>query len=274
MRNELMSRIQWAPESWRQRTAQQQPEYPDPAVFEEVLANLRSYPPLVSVGEVENLKHRLAQAGRGEAFILQGGNCAERFIDCRADSIANKLKILLQMSVILTYGVRQPVVRIGRLAGQYSKPRSSDVEVIDGQSLPAYRGDAVNSVEPTAQARTPDPQRLTSSYFFAAATLNHVRALIDGGFADLRHPYTWNLSSIERSRNWAEYKNVLERILDAIQFMESFGGARFLHFARGAAARIRGGPHPQGPRLGSLLQPGGPHALAGDAHPATGRCPC
>jgi 3-deoxy-7-phosphoheptulonate synthase len=221
-----MTTLQWAPDSWRQRVAQQQPEYPDPAVCEEVLASLRNYPPLVSVGEVENLKHRLAQAGRGEAFILQGGNCAERFIDCRADSIANKLKILLQMSVILTYGVRQPVVRIGRFAGQYSKPRSSDVEVIDGRSLPAYRGDAVNSVEPTVQARTPDPQRLTSSYFFAAATLNHVRALIDGGFADLRHPYIWNLSSIERSRNWAEYKSVLDRILDAIQFMESFGGAR------------------------------------------------
>lgn len=216
----------WEPGSWRQRDSVQQPQYPDPAAYEAALASLRVCPPLVSVGEVDNLRSRLAQAGRGEAFILQGGNCAERFIDCRADSIANKLKILLQMSVILTYGVRKPVVRIGRFAGQYAKPRSNDFEVIDGTSLPSYRGDAVNSVDPTIAARTPDPQRLVSSYFYAAATLNHIRALIDGGFADLRHPYTWTLRSMESSRNWPEYKAVLDRILDAIQFMESFGGAR------------------------------------------------
>ena len=221
-----MASISWEPDSWRQRAAVQQPQYPDTAAYEAAQATLRSCPPLVSIGEVCNLKARLAQAGRNEAFVLQGGNCAERFLDCRADSTANKLKILLQMSVILAYGVRKPVVRIGRFAGQYAKPRSNDFETIDGQSLPTYRGDAVNSVEPTLAARTPDPQRLVSGYFYAAATLNHIRALIDGGFADLRHPYTWNLSSMEHSRNWPEYKTVLDRILDAIHFMESFGGAR------------------------------------------------
>ncbi|NLE59274.1 MAG: 3-deoxy-7-phosphoheptulonate synthase class II [Planctomycetes bacterium] len=216
----------WEPGGWSQRPVVQQPQYLDAAALEAALSTLRACPPLVAVGEVDNLRARLARAGRGEAFILQGGNCAERFIDCRADSIANKLKILLQMSVILAYGVRKPVVRIGRFAGQYAKPRSNDTEVVDGHELPVYRGDAVNSVEPTPEARAADPQRLVSSYFYAAATLNHIRALIDGGFADLRHPYTWNLSSMEHSRNWDEYRTVLDRILDAINFMESFGGAR------------------------------------------------
>jgi len=213
----------WSPANWRARQALQQPEYPDLTAYEEALAQIREYPPLVSVGEVEKLKQKIAAAGQGKAFILQGGNCAERFIDCRAGSIANKLKILLQMSVILTYGVRRPVIRIGRFGGQYAKPRSSESEVIDGRSLPSYRGDAVNAVESTPEARTPDPSRLLSSYFFSATTLNHIRALIDGGFADLHHPYNWNLHPIDKSHKWPEYKQVVERILDAINFMESLG---------------------------------------------------
>ncbi|MGQ9650930.1 MAG: class II 3-deoxy-7-phosphoheptulonate synthase [Phycisphaerae bacterium] len=221
-----MSDKTWEPAGWRSRPAVQQPQYGDATAYEAALCALRTCPPLVAVGEVDNLRTRLRDASRGQAFILQGGNCAERFLDCRAESIANKLKILLQMSVILTYGVRRPIVRIGRFAGQYAKPRSSDIEIVDGRELPVYRGDAVNAVESTPQARAADPQRLVSAYFYAAATLNHIRALIDGGFADLRHPYTWNLSSMERSRNWNEYKTVLDRILDAINFMESFGGAR------------------------------------------------
>ena len=221
-----MDTMNWAPDSWRRRPAQQQPQYPDAPALERALEQIRGLPPLVAAGEIENLKRRLVAAGRGEAFILQGGNCAERFVDCREEAIANKLRILLQMSVILTYGVRKPVIRIGRIAGQYAKPRSSDFEMAGGQSLPSYRGDAVNSVEPDPQARVPDPSRLLSSYFHSATTLNHVRALIDGGFADLHHPYTWNLRSIEKSRNWPDYKDVLDRILDAIGFMESFGGAR------------------------------------------------
>ncbi|HUW84334.1 MAG TPA: 3-deoxy-7-phosphoheptulonate synthase class II [Phycisphaerae bacterium] len=213
----------WSLGTWRARQALQQPEYPDPAAYEAALTQIREYPPLVSVGEVEKLKEKIAAAGQGKAFILQGGNCAERFIDCRAGSIANKLKILLQMSVILTYGVRRPVIRIGRFGGQYAKPRSNEFEDVDGRSLPSYRGDAVNAVEATAEARTADPSRLLSSYFFSATTLNHIRALMDGGFADLHHPYKWNLHPIDKSHKWPEYKHVVERILDAVHFMESLG---------------------------------------------------
>ena len=213
----------WSPASWRGRQALQQPEYPDPAAHEAALSQIREYPPLVSVGEVEKLKQKIAAAGQGKAFILQGGNCAERFIDCRGGSIANKLKILLQMSVILTYGVRKPVIRVGRFGGQYAKPRSSEFEVVDGRSVRSYRGDAVNAVEATLEGRTADPSRLLSSYFFSATTLNHVRALMDGGFADLHHPYKWNLHPIDKSHKWPEYRQVVERILDAINFMESLG---------------------------------------------------
>ncbi|MCX7015354.1 MAG: 3-deoxy-7-phosphoheptulonate synthase class II [Candidatus Sumerlaeota bacterium] len=219
-----MSKRPWAPDGWRSRQPLQQPEYPDVAEFRRALEEIRRYPPLVAPGEVERLRLRMAEAGRGAAFILQGGNCAERFIDCRGESIANKLKILLQMSVILTYGVRRPVVRIGRIAGQYAKPRSSEYETVGGQRLHSYRGDAVNGVEPVPSARTPDPRRLQQGYFYSAATLNHIRALIDGGFADLRHPHNWDLKAIERSRRWPENRDILDRILDAIRFMESFGG--------------------------------------------------
>lgn len=214
----------WSPQSWHAYRAMQQPQYPDAEALEHELSRLRDYPPLVVPGEIEKLKAELAAAARGRAFVLQGGHCAERFIDCRGEAIVNQLKILLQMSVILTYGVRKPVVRIGRMAGQYAKPRSADTELVQGLPLPVYRGDNVNAVEPEASGRVADPHRLVSSYFIAATTLNHVRAMIDGGFADLHYPYNWNLYSIERGRNWPQYKEVVERILDAIHFMESFGG--------------------------------------------------
>ena len=216
----------WNPGSWRSFPARQQPLYGDSAQLEEVLSRLQAYPPIVAAGEVEALKVSLAEAGRGEAFILQGGNCAERFIDCNGESVANKLKILLQMSVILTYGARKPVIRIGRIAGQHAKPRSNDTEIVNGVTMPVYRGDAVNSIEADPALRTADPQRLLASYFHSAATINHVRALIESGFADLRRPYSWNLETMEKGRNWPEYKGVVDRILDAIGFMESFGGAR------------------------------------------------
>jgi 3-deoxy-7-phosphoheptulonate synthase len=221
-----MSPRPWLPESWREFPARQQPPYPDPDALGRDLEKVRSYPPIVGPGEIEGLKQRLGEAARGRAFILQGGNCAERFLDCNADSIANQLKILLQMSVILTYGARRPVIRVGRLAGQYAKPRSRELEEIDGVALPTYRGDAVNSIEPDLRSRTPDPSRLLSCYFHSVATLNHIRALIESGFADLRRPYSWNLQSMPRGRNWEEYRGVVDRILDAIHFMESFGGAR------------------------------------------------
>lgn len=216
----------WRPDSWRTREACQQPQYEDLGLLTEILDRLRTYPPIVVVDEIEDLRQRIAKAGRGEAFILQGGNCAERFLDCNHENIANKLRILLQMSVILTYGVRKPVVRIGRLAGQYAKPRSENLETIDGEQIFSYRGDAVHSVEPTAAARRPDPSRLLTSYFHSVATLNHVRALTVSGFADLHHPHNWKLHSIERSKKWPEYEKIVDRILDAIGFMESFGGVR------------------------------------------------
>ncbi len=215
----------WNPTSWRAYPALQQPEYPDSQHLEAVLKTIRSYPPLVSPGEVDKLKQHIAEAGAGKRFILQGGDCAERFIDCNARSITNKIKILLQMSVILTHGLRMPVVRIGRIAGQYAKPRSSPVELRDGREIPSYRGDSVNAFAPaTPEARTPDPNRLLKSFYLSAVTLNHIRAMIDGGFADLHNPFTWNLHSVEQTKKWADYEQIVERILDAISFMEVFGG--------------------------------------------------
>jgi 3-deoxy-7-phosphoheptulonate synthase len=221
-----MSPRPWSPATWREFPARQQPGYPDSHALGRDLDKVGAYPPIVGPGEIEALKSRLAEASRGRAFVLQGGNCAERFLDCNAESIANQLKILLQMSVILTYGARRPVIRVGRIAGQYAKPRSSDTEVIDGVELPVYRGDAVNGIDPDLRSRTPDPSRLLSCYFHSVATLNHIRALIESGFADLRRPYNWNLQSMQAGRNWDEYRGVVERILDAIHFMESFGGVR------------------------------------------------
>jgi 3-deoxy-7-phosphoheptulonate synthase len=215
----------WTPRSWCAYPAEQQPVYPDPARLETVLARLAAVPPLVAPGAVERLQQLLAGAAQGRGFLLQGGDCAERFADCDARSIANKLKILLQMSVVLTYGLRQPIVRVGRLAGQYAKPRSAGVETVDGVQLPVYRGDLVNGFAATSEARAPDPERMLQAYFHAAATLNYVRALIEGGFADLHHPEHWNLGFIRESERHREYSGIVARILDAISFMEACGSA-------------------------------------------------
>lgn len=222
----LTNRGDWAVDSWRRLRAVQQPDYPDKAMYEHVLQKIRTFPPLVSIGEVEKLRGHVAAASESKAFILQGGDCAERFIDCNERMIANRLKILLQMSVILTYGIRMPIVKIGRIAGQYAKPRSKNKERIDGAEIPSYRGDSVNSFEPDPVARIANPKRLLQSYYHASMTLNYIRAMIDGGFADLHHPYHWNLHSIEQSKKWPAYRNVVERILDAVDFMEAFGGTR------------------------------------------------
>jgi len=216
----------WSPASWRTRPAAQQPVYDDPRTLARVLKELRQYPPLVFSGEVEALKQRIAQAGQGHGIILQGGYCAERFADCAAEVIANQLRVLLQMSVILTHGARQPVIRIGRMAGQYAKPRSCPTERVNGVELPSYRGDIVHDISATPEGRRPDPHRLLQGYYRAALTLNYVRAMIDGGFADLHDPYKWNLRSIEQTREWPEYRETVEHILDAIHFMESFGGVQ------------------------------------------------
>ena len=216
----------WTPDSWRSKPIQQQPKYENPSELGQTLGTIRSYPPLVFVGEVENLRRQLAEAASGRRFVLQGGDCAERFQDCTPEAITSKLKILLQMSVVLSYGARQPVIRIGRIAGQYAKPRSSDSETVNGVSMPVFRGDNINAFDPDLQGRRPDPKRLLQSYYAASMTLNYVRAMITGGFADLHHPEHWNLSFVSKSSHRQRYEQVVANIRDAVAFMESFGGVR------------------------------------------------
>ena len=213
----------WSLASWRERPICQQPEYLDAAAWERALAEVRVLPPLVNHGEVDALRAHLAKAAKGEAFLLQGGDCAERFADCTKTSIEAKLKILLQMSLVLTWGARIPVIRVGRMAGQYAKPRSRDTETIDGVELPSYRGDNINAIDPDATARIADPQRLVKAYHHSTATLNYARALVDGGFADLHHPQHWDLGFVRSKTQRKEYEDMVERIRDAINFVESTG---------------------------------------------------
>jgi 3-deoxy-7-phosphoheptulonate synthase len=214
----------WSPDSWRDRPAQQQVEYADTAAVTRVLADIGALPPLVTSWEVEALRADLARAARGDAFVLQGGDCAESFDDCRSDAIAAKLKILLQMSLVLVHGARKPVVRIGRIAGQYAKPRTSDVETRDGVTLPAYRGDLVNRDAFTAADRTPDPVLMLRAYERAALTLNFIRALTDGGFADLHHPEYWDVSFAKGTPNAAHYEHVVASIRESLEFVGAITG--------------------------------------------------
>ena len=214
----------WEPTSWQARRAQQQPEYADSAELERVVAELARLPPIVVSWEVDNLTARLAAAQRGDAFLLQGGDCAESFADCESDRIARQLKVLLQMSLVLLQAMKRPVVRVGRFAGQYAKPRSADTETRDGVSLPAYRGDLVNRPEFTAAGRRPDPQLLLRGYERAALTLNFVRALVDGGFADLHHPEYWDLGWVGYSPLSDEYHRMVAAVGDAVKFMETIAG--------------------------------------------------
>ena len=213
----------WSPASWRERPIRQQPDYPDAAALERALDEVRALPPLVNHGEVDALRAHLAKAAKGEAFLLQGGDCAERFADCTKTSIEAKLKILLQMSLVLTWGARIPVIRVGRMAGQYAKPRSNDTETVNGVELPSYRGDNVNSIKPDTAARIADPERLVKAYHHSTATLNYARALVDGGFADLHHPQHWDLGFVRSEAQRKEYEDMVERIRDAIDFVESTG---------------------------------------------------
>jgi 3-deoxy-7-phosphoheptulonate synthase len=218
--------ITWTPDSWRSFPINQQPQYSNQAELDEVLKVVRTYPPLVFVGEVKNLREQIAEAARGKRFLLQGGDCAEKFQDCTPEAITSKIKILLQMSVVLAYGARRPVVRVGRIAGQYAKPRSSNTEVIEGVELPVFRGDNINSFEPSVDGRQPDPQRLLQSYHTASMTLNYIRAMINGGFADLHHPEAWDLSFVKEGDLHARYKKIVANIQDAVSFMSTFGGIK------------------------------------------------
>jgi len=211
---------EWSPSSWRQRPANQQPTYPDPGRLDHAIGELSALPPLVTSWEIERLKSQLAEAADGRRFLLQGGACAERFDQCSASVITNKLKVLLQMSLVLTYGLKRRIIRVGRFAGQYAKPRSSDMETRDGVSLPSYRGDLINGPAFTEADRIPDPDRLIRGYEISALTLNFIRSLVEGGFADLRHPEYWDLDFVEHSPRAKEYQTMVESISDSIRFME------------------------------------------------------
>ena len=214
----------WSPASWQQRQALQQPLYEDAAELGRATDQLASLPPLVTSWEVLALKKALAQAQEGERFVLQGGDCAESFADCTSPIISNRLKVLLQMSLVLVHGLKKPVLRVGRFAGQYAKPRSTDTETRDGVTLPSFRGDLVNGPEFTAAARRADPQRLIQAHAHSALTMNFVRALIDGGFADLHHPEYWDLAWVEHSPLAGEYRRMVAAIGDSLRFMETLAG--------------------------------------------------
>ncbi len=203
--------------------AKQQPTYDDPVALAAVVDRLRTLPPLVFAGECDELKAKIAAASRGEAFLLQGGDCAETFIDATADNTRNKLRVLLQMAVVLTYAASVPVIKVGRLAGQYAKPRSSDSETRDGVTLPAYRGDAVNGFDFTPESRRHDPQRLLDVYHASASTLNLVRAFTTGGYADLRQVHTWNSEFVRNSPVGQHYEAMAAEIDRALTFMKAIG---------------------------------------------------
>ncbi|MBB0244299.1 class II 3-deoxy-7-phosphoheptulonate synthase [Streptomyces alkaliphilus] len=209
--------------SWRDLPAAQQPEYPDSEALREVTADLAGYPPLVFAGECDQLRDRLGAVARGEAFLLQGGDCAEAFDQVSAEHIRAKLKTLLQMSAVLTYAAAVPVVKVGRIAGQYSKPRSKATEVRDGVELPSYRGDSVNAPAFTAEARTPDPERLRRMYHSSAATLNLVRGFTTGGYADLRQVHAWNQDFVRTSASGQRYEALAREIDRALSFMKACG---------------------------------------------------
>jgi len=207
---------------WRTLEAQQQPSWPDPDKVVAVGAELSEVPPLVFAGEVDMLRDRLARAARGDAFLLQGGDCAETFAGATADQIRNRVKTILQMAVVLTYGASMPVIKMGRMAGQFAKPRSNDEETRDGVTLPAYRGDIVNGYDFTSESRTPDPERMLKGYHTAASTLNLIRAFTQGGFADLRMVHSWNKGFARNPAN-SRYEGLAKDIDRAIAFMEAAG---------------------------------------------------
>ena len=230
----------WSPDSWRTRLVAQQVRYEDSVAVEAALRKLRDLPPLVTSWEIERLRGFIADAQEGKRFVLQGGDCAETLADCRAEQITNKLKILLQMSLVLVHGLRRPVVRVGRLAGQYAKPRSSAMETrrVDGRevSLPSYFGDLVNGAAFDAESRRPDPHLMVRGYQHAAMTLNFIRSLLDGGFADVHHPEYWDLSffadaSLPPERRMA-YERVSRSLAEAVEFMEALGEGRVEELTR------------------------------------------
>ena len=214
----------WAPGTWQNREALQQATYPDADALDVALRKLASLPPLVTSWEILSLRSQIAEAQAGKRFFLQGGDCAENFEEVCSPLITNRLKVLLQMSLALIHGLQMPVVRVGRFAGQYAKPRSSDTETRDGVTLPSYRGDLVNDVAFTEEARVPDPDRLLKAHAYSAMTMNFVRSLVDGGFADVHHTEYWDLSWLEHSPLADEFHKLTESLGQSLRFMETITG--------------------------------------------------
>ncbi|MXV44053.1 3-deoxy-7-phosphoheptulonate synthase class II [Saccharibacter sp. 17.LH.SD] len=221
--SQAISQTPWSPSTWRSRPIRQAPTYADQAALEAVEARLHRYPPLVFASEAERLKARLAAASRGEAFVLQGGACAESFRDFTGDVVQDTFRVLLQMSALLAFATKVPVVKIGRMAGQYAKPRSSPTEKRDGVELPCYRGDVINGYEFTAEAREPDPKRMEIGYFQAAGVLNLLRAMARGEEANLHAIHRWNVDFVERLRKIPRYRELEDQIGDSLTFMQACG---------------------------------------------------
>ena len=216
--------MSWTPSSWRSKPARHIPEdYPDLDHLADVEKRLTAFPPLVFAGEARRLKAKLGEVAQGNAFLLQGGDCAESFKEFSADNIRDTLRIMLQMAVVLTFGAAKPVVKVGRLAGQFGKPRSSPTETIDGVTLPSYRGDNINAMGFTLAERTPDPERLIQAYSQSSATLNLVRAFTQGGYADIRNVHAWMLGFVERSPLAERYQELADQISQSLSFMEACG---------------------------------------------------
>jgi 3-deoxy-7-phosphoheptulonate synthase len=213
----------WTPDNWRGKPISQVPDYPDPAKLDAVEKKLRGYPPLVFAGEARNLMAGLATVAEGKAFLLQGGDCAESFAEFNANNIRDTFKVLLQMAVVLTFGAACPVVKVGRMAGQFAKPRSAPTETIGDVELPSYRGDIVNGIDFTADARVPDPERLAQSYHQSAATLNLLRAFAQGGFADLHKVHRWNMDFVAESAQGHRYSEMADRLSETLEFMAACG---------------------------------------------------
>ncbi|WP_341235248.1 3-deoxy-7-phosphoheptulonate synthase class II [uncultured Sulfitobacter sp.] len=212
----------WTKSSWRDKPRIQMPDYPDQAALQAVEAELSRYPLLVFAGEARRLKKHLAAAGRGEAFLLQGGDCAESFEQFSSDMIRDTFKVMLQMAIVLTHGAKVPVIKVGRMAGQFAKPRSAPTEVVDGVELPSYRGDIINGLDFTPEARIPDPQKMLRAYTQAAATLNLIRAFSTGGYADVHQVHGWTLGFTE-SEKAEKYREIANRISDTLDFMAAAG---------------------------------------------------
>jgi 3-deoxy-7-phosphoheptulonate synthase len=214
----------WSPTSWQGKVAEQQPVYPDPQALKAVLNQLSCLPPLVTSWEIETLKSQLAEAAAGRRFLLQGGDCSESFADCESNAITSRLKVLLQMSLVLVQGAGKPVIRVGRFAGQYAKPRSADTESRNGTTLPSFRGDMINASGYSIEERTPNPQLLLRAYERAGLTINFIRSLIQGGFADLHHPENWDLGFVSKSSRAAEYARMVSSIGESLRFIETLTG--------------------------------------------------